>query len=63
VVSHRFENTTFGMDIKQTMKEIKQSPGPADYNTEDRRYESLAQKAQRRVPYNSMMQIRPASRD
>ena len=63
VVLHRYENTTFGMDVKQTMKEIKQSPGPADYNTEDRRYEVLAQKAERRAPHNSMIQIRPASRD
>lgn len=63
VTSHRFENTTFGKDIKETLKEIKQSPGPADYRTEDHRVLSLAERTEKRAPRNSMIQIRPASRD
>lgn len=59
VKTSRFTNITFGKDVKVTLKDIERTPGPADYNTEDRRTTASEMRGTR----HSQMQLRPASRE
>ncbi|CAI2374685.1 unnamed protein product [Moneuplotes crassus] len=55
----KFLNITFGKDIKSTLKEIPQSPGPADYYPAKRRRTRSIAKSRK----SHAIQLRPTSRE
>ncbi|CAI2374448.1 unnamed protein product [Moneuplotes crassus] len=55
----KFMNVSFGKDIKSILKDIPQTPGPADYETVKRRESKSIVKSRK----SHVMQLRPTSRE